>query len=103
MLSDKAYLQKLEARTIELLEGSADMTADMSQLAEAATEGGLIFDEGVVRYDNSWQFATDLFTGNPLAGDMMGAKRIFERLPDPPSGFESIDEIASAMRPSRSD
>lgn len=103
MRSHKVYLEELEARTVVLLGESADPSADMSELAQAATEGGLIIDEGALRYDNSWQFAMDLFTGNPVAGDVIGAKRSFERLPDPPSRFESIDEIVSALRPTRSD
>ena len=99
MLSNRRYLEKLEARTTVLLTDSDDRPAEMQELAQAATEGGLILDEAIPRRSSPQQFAIDLFSANPAALDLVNAKVRFGEMPPHPDRFESLGEIASALRP----
>jgi hypothetical protein len=100
LLSPPKYLEKLEARTVQLLDQQADPAPAMTMLAQAAIEGGLIPDNGAARQSSPVMFAGDLLTQNPAALDWVNAKREAESWPPHPDRIESLDEIASAFRPS---
>ena len=98
MLSPLKYLEKLEARTLELLEQDSDPQAAMAMLDEAAIEGGLT--QATSPQSSPATFAASLLSDNPMALDWISAKRDAEAWTLHPDRFESLDEIVSAMRPS---
>lgn len=93
------YIQRLEARMANLLleESEPDRRDYIREIEQAAFEAGLI--SGAVRSDNVRDFLIDIFSGNPLAPDLMRCKVINGEMPRNPKKFENLDEIVSALRP----
>ena len=92
------YLEKLEARVALLLDQSPEPETAMSMLDAAANEGGLL--QASIKTRSPAMFAGQMLTGNPAALDWINAKVQLEAMPPHPDRLESLDEIASALRPS---
>ena len=95
----QTYLRKLTSVTAELIEEADDPQQAMRDLAEAATESGLILDEAIPRYETPAMFAADLLENNPIAPDLIRAKLAFEGMNPDPSKYEVVDEIVSELLP----
>lgn len=77
----QTYCRKLANRMATLIQQESSPQEAMQELAEAATQGGLIDAPNVPRQTDSLIFSEDLLVSNPLAPDWIATR--LEQMPDP--------------------